>query len=671
MSSDFSPELRQELLDDFYAECDELLTNVRQTLTELESVHKTGTTDRSLLETLFRHLHSLKGISAIVGLRAAEELAHAMEDLLRGLTKSTLTLTDHLTELLLSGTQRLEQIVTHHRLGRAPPDPADLIAEAQRLASSGTRATPNLSADDAPAVAKPDLLQQARARGLTLWLGAFTPSPTLDSRGVNLNAVRERLSQLGEIISVTPSVRDQGTIVFEYILGMTEAPADHGAWASDGIQLTRLSTDSPNTSSLPSGSAIPATDFADALSLTPSHIVRVDLSRLDDLLRITGEMVIQRSRLEDRIAQLGNAAAGIREISLALARSLREMREAVARVRLVPVAEIFTRLPFVVRDLARESHKKARLQLEGHQTEIDKFLVERLKEPLLHLVRNAFAHGIELPDERLASGKPAEATIILRATSEGEWVKIQIRDDGRGMQADAIQARARTLGLHVPEFIDANALLAILCTPGFSTREEADRAAGRGVGMAVVSSTVRELGGTLALETWAGVGTEFTLRLPLALSVADAIVVGVGSQICAVAQSAVEEVVQLETTVVRTIQKTEVIPYRGGLLPMVRLRPMFGFANEDAPTVTLLVVSTERGATGLVVDRIHSQRQVVIRPLSDPLVRVPGISGATELGDGRPILILDPAAITQGVVRPAVEKNPLGANASVRHALPT
>ena len=395
-----------------------------------------------------------------------------------------------------------------------------------------------------------------------------------------------------------------------------------------------------------------AGDFAETLSLTPSHIVRVDLARLDDLMRIVGEMVIHRSRLEERIHQVGGEQPGLKEVNLSLSRSLREMREAITRVRMVPIGELFARMPFVVRDLGRDSGKKAKVTLLGVQTEVDKFLVERLKEPLLHLVRNAFSHGIESTADRVAAGKPAEAVITLQAASAGEFVLITVGDDGRGIDTAAVGRRAVALGLTVPAELGNEAVLGILCAPGFSTREEADRASGRGVGMAVVANTIRELGGTLTLETSLGQGTEFTLKVPLSLSIADAITVGVGSQICAVPQNAVDEIIQLPAAQRRTISQSEVVPYRDGLLPLVRLASMFGGGKPTGDKLTILVVSSDRGAVGLVVDRVLSQREIVIRPLADPLLRVRGISGATELGDGRPILILNPAALTEGVTRP-------------------
>ncbi|MDB6126798.1 MAG: CheA signal transduction histidine kinase, partial [Verrucomicrobia bacterium] len=248
--------------------------------------------------------------------------------------------------------------------------------------------------------------------------------------------------------------------------------------------------------------------------------------------------------------------------------------------------------------------------------------------------------------------KPAEATILLRARSEGNFVVIQVRDDGRGVDATAVADRAKKLGLPVPERLSPDAVLKILCSPGFSTRDEADMAAGRGVGMSVVANVVRELAGVVTLETELGAWTQFTLKLPLTLSIADAIIVKVGGQPCAVLQAAVDEIIQVPAAELRTINQTAVIPYRRALLPLVFLRKIFQQPDQPAENLTVLVLGSERGAAGLVVDGVRGQREIVVRPLADPLLRVPGFSGTTELGDGRPLLILDSLAITRGVVRP-------------------
>ncbi len=272
--------------------------------------------------------------------------------------------------------------------------------------------------------------------------------------------------------------------------------------------------------------------------MPPSQFVRVDLGRLDELMRLIGDLVITRARLADSLARVERHVPpvewrAVQENSLAIDRHLRDLREGVVRVRMVPVSEIFRRMPFVVRDLARED-KKVRLEIAGQDTELDKFLIERMMDPILHLVRNAVSHGLETIAERRAAGKTDEGLLTLSAAAVGDTVVLEITDDGRGIDAAAVARRARDNGIEVPDgpqsALGHEALLDILCAPGFSTREAADLASGRGVGMAVVKNTVQELGGALTLDTVAGHGTRFAIELPLTLAITDAIIGTVGDR---------------------------------------------------------------------------------------------------------------------------------------------
>jgi two-component system chemotaxis sensor kinase CheA len=676
MNSDFSPELQSELMDDFYAEADEYFTNIRAQLAALESSLKAGSFDRTALESLFRSMHSLKGISAIVVLRDVEQLAHAAEDFLRQLSKEQRSLNDEGLQVLMDATTRLEQIVSAHRLKKPPVEISSLVRELGRFAGKTPAVTPTPSDSAAPSPTA-TLVQASRtepvaidvssihARGLIAWRCLFSPSKDLDARGINVGSVRQRLSQVGEIISATPRIASGGSMTFDFVVAFRETPADLAAWETDGLLLTPIEVAAADVPVKPSASSASSNtgedDQSSGFFIAPSHFVRVDLARLDELMRLAGDLVIQRSRLDERLQRaIGSAAkdrTGLHEVNQSFARTLRDLRQAISAVRMVSVAEIFARMPFVVRDLARETGKQARLVLQGQQTEVDKFVVERLKEPLLHLVRNALSHGVETPSERVAAGKPAEATLRLHASTEGDWVVIRVRDDGRGVDAATIVKRATLQGLPIPKILDQAAILNLLCTPGFSTREEADLASGRGVGMAVVQNAVRQLAGSLSLNTELGHWTEFTLRLPLTLSIMPAFIVHLAGQSCAIAQHSVEQILQIESDRVRVIQKTEIVPYRDGLLPLVRLRERFGFSSASPTELVIVVVSSERGSVGLVVDRVLSIREVVVRAMADPLVQVPGISGATELGDGRPVLILDTVALTSGVVRPSTAFN--------------
>jgi two-component system chemotaxis sensor kinase CheA len=406
----------------------------------------------------------------------------------------------------------------------------------------------------------------------------------------------------------------------------------------------------------------------------PSNMVRVDLSRLDELMRIVGEMVISRARLEDNLDRVEQATATddwrtFQEINQAMERQLRTLREAVMRVRMVPIGEVFVRLQFAALDVARNDRKEVRLEISGSETELDKFMVERMMDPLLHLVRNAVSHGLEQPDDRVALGKEPAGQLRLAAHTAGDTVVITIGDDGRGMALPPIERRARAMGLlSQDQQLDPNHILEMLCAPGFSTRETADLASGRGVGMTVVQQTVQELAGTLHLETVPDQGSTFTIHLPLTLAITDALIVTVAGQRFAVPLQVIHEVVQLEMAKVKRTEKRELMPYREGVLPLIRVRQVFHLDSAPAPDErdaprderdaprderdaprgergVVLVVGRNRQRVGLVVDRILSQREIVVRALADPLVRSAGLAGATELGDGQVVLILDTAAL--------------------------
>lgn len=641
-------EVSAELLDDFFTECDGHLGLIRKSLIELEPSIGKAQPDRVIVEELFRNFHSLKGISAIVGLQAAEALAHATEDYLRELTRGALSLTEKTLDLLMLAAQRLELIATAFRLQRPIPSIDQLVGDLRQ--ASGKQA-PAAAPRPVPSGGDQPSMDEAQSRGMTLWKFSFTPSKELDARGININSVRTKLAGVGEILQAAPQVRGKGSVVFEFVVAMKETPTDIALWEADGLKAELAEQPKPESTAAPQEH----NPF-----IAPSHVLRVDLPRLDELMRIVGEMVIKRSRFEEEVNRLSRKGESLdtgrlREINIGFGRSLRELREAIMRVRMVPVAEIFARMPFVVRDLARESRKKARLTMEGQQTEVDKYLIEQLKDPLLHLVRNSFSHGVEAPEERSRAGKTEEAVISLAASTSGDSVIITVADDGRGIDKNAVLKRAKELGVYIPEFVDNTALLEILCSPGFSTRTDADRASGRGVGMSVVQTAIRSLGGALALETALDKGTKFIIRIPLTLAIAETLIISAANHTCAMPQSYVTEVLQVTEEEIRKVNGIEVVPYRDGVLPVLRLASFFRARHKGLPRMCMLVLDSDRGSAGLVVDRIHGQREVVVRPIRDPLIQSPGVAGATELGDGRPVLILDGSAFTSGAVRPNVE----------------
>jgi len=313
---------------------------------------------------------------------------------------------------------------------------------------------------------------------------------------------------------------------------------------------------------------------------------------------------------------------------------------------------VFERMKFVVRDLIRESGKSISLEISGQETQIDKFVVEKMLDPLLHLVRNAVSHGIESMEERLALGKPEQGTLTLRAATAGDGVIIDIEDDGRGVDKEKVTELAIRRGLIEPGVMpDEETLLQILCSSGFSTREGTDMVSGRGVGMNVVKQTISELGGTMNLSSAPGQGSNFQITLPLTLSIVEALIVKVNKQVFAVPMPVVNEVIHFGEADLVRMEKNELISYRETVLPIIKLNSFFGLGTNGSDRFDTLVVGRDRELAGLAVDKIIGQREIVVRSLPDPLVKVDGVNGATELGEGKIVLILDVPSLLRSVTR--------------------
>ncbi len=648
-------------IDDYFVECDEHLGVARESLLALETSVGQDRIDRSRLEELFRSFHSVKGLSAMVGLSEAERLAHQMESYLSALRQEQAHLTADGLQTLINGVMTLEQVIAARREQRPPPEVEALMGQLAALVTAALAPGGPAKTITAPPAEGPlslpsekeRSLADAAAAGARVWRFTFVPSSVLAERGVNVNSVRQRLQEVGELIHAAPLVTGGGQIAFVFLVASKAEETSFVAWRDDG--LTFAPYEPPSPTEPPAGHSKETTAVAarSNASLMPPNMVRVDLGRLDELMRMVGDLVISRARLDDGLRRLGATVAGsewraLQEANQAMEHQLRDLREGVMRVRLVPIREVFARMQFVVRDLTREYGKKVTLTLSGQETEIDKLLVERMMDPLLHLVRNAVSHGLEDAAERVTAGKAPEGTIALRAGTTGETIVIEVEDDGRGIDAHEVISRARTAGLISSEAAtDDAALLDVICAAGFSTRDGADRASGRGVGMAVVRTVVAELGGTLSLNTQPGKGTCFTIQLPLTLAIADALIVAVGGQTFAVPQVSVREVIQVESAALRRIENNELAPYRTGVLTLVRLAAYFGLPERTGGAFYALVIGTGLGAVGLVVERVVGLREIVVRPLADPLVRVPGFGGATELGDGRVVLILDALSLVR------------------------
>jgi two-component system chemotaxis sensor kinase CheA len=643
---------RADVPDEYFAECDEHLGVARKSVLALEASVGHRNADPELLDEMFRSFHSIKGLSAMVGIAEAEQLAHAMESFLGSLRRGERALTGSGLAVLAEGVKTLDTVVADRRDGRKTMDVAPLVesiaaAVEEPSSSAAANAAPTLVAPGRLTEREKARLQQALAAGARAFCFTFAPNPALDARGVNVGSVRERLAELGELIQATPQVEPGGAVKFAFVVATTAADETLSAMVGNGIHFVEYDPSlTAGLSAKPEGAAIAEAPATVDVLRPRTNLVRVELSKLDELMRMVGELVVTRGRLEQSLRGAGlrhlSEYRAIYETNSAFERQLRELREAVTRVRLVPVREAFERMRFVVRDLTRGSDKTVHLELIGEETEVDKLVVERMIEPLLHLVRNAVSHGLESTPERIATGKPAAGRLALRAATAGENVVIEIEDDGRGIDLAAVRSRAFAAGLIAPGAeIGPLTLLEILTMPGFSTRDEADRASGRGVGMAAVRAAVHDLGGSLAMTTRPSAGTCFTIHVPVSLAIVDALIVTVGNQRFAVPRTAVREVVRVESREITTFAADEILKHRNQPVHLVRLGRAFNISSAGRDVHYVLMVGDDNAPVGLVVDGVERLREIVVRPLLDPLVRQRGLSGATELGDRRAVLILD------------------------------
>ncbi|MFP5212364.1 MAG: chemotaxis protein CheA [Acidobacteriota bacterium] len=665
-----SKDFFEDFIEDYYAECAEHLAVVRRDLLALESRAEAADLPMELIDELFRSFHTLKGLSAMVGLKQAEELAHGIESYLSGLKKSQVAFSPEAMEALAQSVVSIEDVIAAHRRKADIPDVSPLLERLRALPGSSQKprkaaaapvsAAHGLGPEESRRVAK------AVQNGARVWRFEFTPDQSLVERGVNVNMVRARLKEIGDLIRAKPEVAEAGKIKFEFLVATDKGEEEFQDLTDNGVTHAPYEVEPPPASPAeqPPARAKPEGERTGShpISSFSSNVVRVDLGKLDDLMRMVGELVIVRARLEDGLRQVESVMPGaqlrnLQDIGVAMERQLRGLREGIMRVRMVPVQDVFERMRFVARDLAREYGKSVEVEVSGGETEIDKYLVERMLDPLLHLVRNAVSHGLEPEAERRAQGKPPAGKLTMRAAMAGETGLIEVMDDGRGIDAEGVVRKAERSGLlSEGETLDRAGLLRVISESGFSTLAEADLTSGRGIGMAVVKNAVRDLGGDVTLDTRVGRGTRFTISLPLTLSIAEALIVSVGGQTYAIPLSSVLEILEVEPSLVTVLENNEIIPYRDGALPLIRFGRLFHLEESPARLLYAVVLGDGFSPVGLVVDRLLGQREIVIRSLDDPLLDQPYISGATELGNGRVVLILDARALILSARKKRAEK---------------
>jgi two-component system chemotaxis sensor kinase CheA len=373
--------------------------------------------------------------------------------------------------------------------------------------------------------------------------------------------------------------------------------------------------------------------------------IRIDLHRLDTMMKLVGELVVARNRMLE-LMRGGDAEQA--ELAGNVSRLVSDLQTQVVAARMTPVSEVFDRFPRLVRDLGRDLGKQIRFEMEGGSIELDRSILDELGDPLLHLIRNAADHGLESPQDRQATGKPPEGKILLSAVRERRTVAIRVTDDGRGIDRDAVLAKAKRDGLADPaaDTLTDDVLLRVLARPGFSTAQQVSGISGRGVGVEVAFARARSMGGSLEVQSEAGRGTTFTMRVPLTLAIVRALLAQAGEERYAVPLAYVAETVEFDPQAVTVLRTREAVVVRDRVIPTVHLRDLVAAKAEGVPPrrPTIILEVGER-RTALVVDGLLGQQDIVIEPFDAPRGLPPYVGGATILADGAPALILDAAAL--------------------------
>jgi two-component system chemotaxis sensor kinase CheA len=670
----------------FFAESNEALDSMEAALLKLSA----GDADLELINTIFRVAHSIKGGSATFGFTDVAAFTHTLETLLDQMRGGKRHVDSGLVDTLLRSGDMMREMLAATQ-ARHPIDQervAALHAEIEKIMATGGAG----AAAAAPAgAAMPVAVSAVPDEGDTRsgWRIHFVPGPKLLRNGNDpLRLLRELATiapcdvradakwipplreldpeecRLSWRIEVSGAIEESALkSVFDWVVGecdlnleafgpaagaVASAPAVVPASTPEtsAVAMPSLPIEEPVAAPKAAATTAAATTAASQAAAGDGGSIRVSIEKVDELLNSVGELVITQSVLSQLAAPLeGRDAEELRSALGQLERHMRALQESVMRVRMLPISVVFNRFPRLVRDLGQKLGKKIELRLTGDSTELDKTVLEKIGDPLVHLVRNAMDHGIEMPEVRIAAGKSAHGVIELNAYHKGGNVVVEVIDDGGGLKRDKILAKARERGLVGPdEELSEERVFNLIFAPGFSTADVVSDLSGRGVGMDVVKRNINELGGHVQIHSTAGKGSMVRIRLPLTLAILDGQLARVGSEVYVVPIVSIVETIQARQEQVSSIAaRAQVFRLRDDYLPIVRLYDLFGVEPQHTDLLDglLMIVEADGKRVGLFVDELMSQQQVVIKSLETNFRPVLGLAGATMLGDGRVALILD------------------------------
>lgn len=651
----------------------------------------------SVVNDIFRNAHTIKGMSATMGFTKIAELTHDMENVFDLLRTEKMKVNEDIMDTLFKTIDSLEQMIESVGAG-GPEDVVDITGFESKLSALAS-GKPVSEAEPAPAAAAPaaaapaaaassieytdtdkDVITEAANGGMHAYHIKVTLSDNCVLKSARSYMVMNALDQLGEVVKSVPPAEDLEQEKFEHsfdVVVVTDSemkPVEDALLSISEVDSVEIkdaveelkAADAPAPEAAapaapaanvpapaapaPKPSAPPAKKpAAETKKLKSGQSVRVDIEKLDTLMNLMGELVINKVRLE----QIGTThrLTELTETLEQMDRVTTDLQTVVMKVRMVPVGQVFNRFPRMVRDLAKELGKELNLTIEGEETELDRTVIDEIGDPIMHLLRNSLDHGLESPDAREAKGKPRIGEVGLIARHEGNNVVIMVTDDGKGIDADVIRRKAVEKGMISED--EANSLddadaVRLIFLPGFSTAEVITDVSGRGVGMDVVRSKIETLGGHVDVETKIDEGSVFKIKLPLTLAIIQALLVKVQEEMYAIPLGSIDSTINITQEDIKTVRNKEVIVLRGQIIPIIRLGDILNVPRVhegDSDDIFVVVVHIGERKAGIVVDNLIGQQEIVIKTLGKLLAGLKVISGATVLGDGRVAMILDVSAL--------------------------
>jgi two-component system chemotaxis sensor kinase CheA len=695
--------------EEFFSEAHEIIEGLSRDLLQLDSSRGKGPVDPELVNNIFRAVHTLKGLAGLFGAARMSALSHELENVLDDLRLGKIELTQSALDLLFRGVTIYGRILAVEKGLRNDPlsDIDEFLRELAELSESQSDEAPISGAFyelDPGLLAVLTEYEEHRLRtnieqGQSLFrLRVRFELATIDAA---LSSLKTKAKPHGEIITYLPTgegaeadsieldilMASKASLdVLRSLLGGEQAhieevprrsraakdpvlvpsrPGSHGPPDAMGFVSAHPPSAPPRPKAvaqrpgaLPKGAGASTHAVAEVSLRSVTQTVRVDIRKLDLLMNIVGELSIVRNAI-GRLTESVRKSPELREIGMELyrlhrgfERQLAELQSGILEVRMVPLGQLFDKLARVVRQISREADKDVNLVITGAETEVDKLIVEELSDPLMHMIRNAIDHAIEARIERERVGKPAVGTIALNAFQKASHVVIEVEDDGKGIDESKLVTAAVRRGLLAQEEVTElvhREVLNLVFIPGLSTKSDVGELSGRGVGMDVVKTNIGKLGGIIDIYSERGIGTKFTVTLPITLAIISALIVQVEGRTFAVPLASVQEAIWLDPAALRRVEGQEMMTLRGATLPLCRMNELFGLTSalKPKPRPYAVVVSVGVRRLGLVVDELIGQQDIVIKPLGPSLKKVKGFAGATELGDQRVALVLDAPALIE------------------------